>query len=113
MPLETAFTTCTSPKAYAGLAERTGGYTFQVRARDTANNVDATPAQQSFLVDATGPTITISAPVANATVGTSVTLTFTTEAPGYVHLLLTLGVFLLIWRIAVRGTRSSKPPAGK
>lgn len=40
-------------------------------------------------------------------------LTFTTEAPGYVHLLLTLGVFLLIWRIAVRGTRSSKPPAGK
>jgi hypothetical protein len=40
-------------------------------------------------------------------------LTFTTEAPGYVHLLLTLGVFLLIWRITVRGTRSPKPPAGK
>ena len=40
-------------------------------------------------------------------------LTFTTEAPGYVHLLLTLGVFLLIWRITVRGTRNSKPPAGK
>ena len=40
-------------------------------------------------------------------------LTFTTAAPGYVHLLLTLGVFLLIWRITVRGTRKSKPPAGK
>lgn len=38
--------------------------------------------------------------------------TFTTEAPGYVHLLLTLGVFLLIWRIAVRGTRRPKPPSG-
>lgn len=40
-------------------------------------------------------------------------LTFTTEAPGYVHLLLTLGVFLLIWRITVRASRGSRPPAGK
>jgi hypothetical protein len=40
-------------------------------------------------------------------------LTFTTEAPGYVHLLLTFGVFLLIWRIAVRGARNTRPPAGK
>ena len=40
-------------------------------------------------------------------------LTFTTEAPGYVHLLLTLGVFLLIWRITVIGSRNSKPPAAK
>lgn len=40
-------------------------------------------------------------------------LTFTTEAPGYVHLLLTLGVFLLIWRITVVGNRKAKPPAGK
>ena len=29
--------------------------------------------------------------------------TFVFEAPGYVHLLLTAGVFLLIWRIVVRG----------
>jgi hypothetical protein len=34
-------------------------------------------------------------------------LTFTTEAPGYVHLLLTIGFFVLFWRIAVRG--SGKP----
>ncbi len=40
-------------------------------------------------------------------------LTFTTEAPGYVHLLLTLGVFLLIWRITVAGNRKARPPAGK
>ena len=32
-------------------------------------------------------------------------VTFTTEAPGYVHLLLTIGFFLLFWRISVRGAR--------
>jgi uncharacterized membrane protein len=31
--------------------------------------------------------------------------TFTTEAPGWIHILLTMGVFLLIYRIVVRGTR--------
>jgi uncharacterized membrane protein len=30
--------------------------------------------------------------------------TFTTEAPGWIHLLLSVGVFLLIYRIVVRGT---------
>jgi len=40
-------------------------------------------------------------------------LTFTTAAPGYVHLLLTLGVFLLIWRITVIGSRKAKSPADK
>ena len=79
-PIETAFTACTSPKAYTGLTERPPpGYTFKVRARDTAGNVDDTPAQQTFLVDTTGPTVNITAPAANSTVGTSVTLTFTTE----------------------------------
>ena len=32
-------------------------------------------------------------------------VTFTTTAPGWIHLLLTLGMFLLIYRIVVRGTR--------
>jgi uncharacterized membrane protein len=32
-------------------------------------------------------------------------VTFTTTAPGWIHLLLTMGVFLLIYRIVVRGTR--------
>ena len=31
--------------------------------------------------------------------------TFIVGAPGWIHLLLTLGVFLLIWRIVVRGTQ--------
>ena len=38
-------------------------------------------------------------------------LVMTTDAPGWVHLLLTGGMFLLIWRIVVRGTPSG-PQAG-
>jgi uncharacterized protein (DUF58 family) len=30
--------------------------------------------------------------------------TFVYEAPGWIHLLLTVGVFLVIYRIVVRGT---------
>ena len=33
-------------------------------------------------------------------------VTFTTTAPGWIHILLTVGMFLLIYRIVVRGTRS-------
>jgi len=33
--------------------------------------------------------------------------TFTTEASGYVHALLTAGVFLLIWRVVVRSSAAS------
>ena len=35
-------------------------------------------------------------------------VTLTTEAPGFVHLLLVAGFFVLFWRIAVRG--SDRPP---
>ena len=31
--------------------------------------------------------------------------TFAFEAPGWIHLLLTVGVFLITYRIVVRGTR--------
>lgn len=33
-------------------------------------------------------------------------LTVSTEAPGWVHLLLTAGVFIVIWRMVVRDTPS-------
>ena len=36
--------------------------------------------------------------------------TFGFDAPGWIHLLLSAGVFLLIWRIVVRGTRADVPP---
>ena len=35
-------------------------------------------------------------------------VTFTTEAPGWIHLLLTGGVFLLIYRIVVNGTPGNR-----
>lgn len=33
-------------------------------------------------------------------------ITYTTDAPGWIHLLLTGGVFLVIWRLVVRDTPS-------
>ncbi len=34
--------------------------------------------------------------------------TFFAEAPGWLHLLLSVGVFLLIWRIVVRGSAPTR-----
>ena len=42
------WTTCRSPKTYRSL--RKGAHTFQVRAKDKAGNVDATPAKRSWRV---------------------------------------------------------------
>ncbi len=39
-------------------------------------------------------------------------VTFTTEAPGYVHLLLTVGFFLLFWRIIANGGGRSRSGPG-
>jgi uncharacterized membrane protein len=37
-------------------------------------------------------------------------VTFATSAPGWIHILLTMGMFLLIYRIVVRGTRGRDIP---
>jgi Family of unknown function (DUF5670) len=37
-------------------------------------------------------------------------VTFATSAPGWIHILLTMGMFLLIYRIVVRGTRGREIP---
>jgi Polysaccharide lyase len=44
---------CTSPKSYSGLAN--GAHTFDVRATDSANNTDASPASRAFTVDVAQP----------------------------------------------------------
>jgi hypothetical protein len=44
---------CSSPKSYSGLS--TGGHTFSARATDAAGNVDASPATQSWTVEAVTP----------------------------------------------------------
>ncbi len=47
------FQACTSPKAYAGLAD--GAHRFEVRATDQAGNTDTTPASRDFVVDTANP----------------------------------------------------------
>ena len=44
---------CTSPKTYSGLG--IGPHTFQVRATDTSNNTDQTPASRSWTVGTATP----------------------------------------------------------
>jgi hypothetical protein len=55
-----AWSTCTSPKSYSGLAD--GPHSFDVRATDQAGNVDPAPASRSWVVDTTLPPVVLSAP---------------------------------------------------
>ncbi len=53
------FSACTSPQLYTISTD--GSHTFQVRARDNAGNVDATPASYTWVTDTTGPDTVITA----------------------------------------------------
>ncbi|HVF77924.1 MAG TPA: hypothetical protein VNA28_06480 [Solirubrobacteraceae bacterium] len=52
-----AFAACTSPKAYSALGD--GAHSFEVRAKDGAGNVDATPASRTWTIDTTAPQTSI------------------------------------------------------
>ncbi|MEX2032282.1 MAG: hypothetical protein WEA81_05390, partial [Dehalococcoidia bacterium] len=58
--LPAAFAACTSPHETAVLAD--GAYTIEVRAKDAAGNVDASPATRSVTVDTVDPTSSIAFP---------------------------------------------------
>jgi hypothetical protein len=78
-----AFAACTNPFTPAApLAP--GSYTFEVRARDPAGNVDGTPATHAFTVDTTPPTVTIDTGPAGATGDNTPTFTFSSNEAGAV-----------------------------
>ncbi len=53
---------CSSPKSYTGQTQ--GSHTFEVRATDTAGNVDASPASFTWTIDTTEPVSTVNFPTA-------------------------------------------------
>jgi len=79
-----AWGACTSPKAYSGLA--LGAHTFDVRATDTAGNLDLTPASRAWTVtapaDTTAPDTTITSGPAASGTGTTAALGFTASEAG-------------------------------
>jgi hypothetical protein len=74
-----AFNTCTSPVSYTGLVG--GAHTFQVQATDSAGNVDATPASQSWTV-VVPPDTTITAGPSGTVTTTSASFSFTSTITG-------------------------------
>lgn len=75
-----AFAPCVSPVSYANLTQ--GSHTFQVRARDNAGNLDATPASRTFTVDTLPPQTSITVATATVTSARSVSFTFNSSEAG-------------------------------
>jgi subtilisin family serine protease len=71
------FSTCSSPRSYAGLAE--GSHIFEVRATDAAGNTDATPANRTWTVDTAAPVVTIDSKPAALTNDTNTSFGFSSE----------------------------------
>jgi hypothetical protein len=71
-----SFTSCTSPKTFNGLS--VGSHTFQVRATDTSNNTDQSPASFTWMIQAdnTPPDTTIDSGPPNPTKSTSAMFVF-------------------------------------
>jgi large repetitive protein len=74
-----AFTSCTSPVAYTGLAA--GSHTFEVRATDAAGNTDPTPAARTWTVDTTAPATSIDTAPADPTSDTDASFEFSSSEP--------------------------------
>ncbi len=54
-----SFQSCSSPQNYPGPLDE-GSHTFKVRAQDAAGYTDATPAEFTWIVDTTPPTVNVS-----------------------------------------------------
>jgi large repetitive protein len=75
-----AFTSCSSPANYTGLAE--GSHTFEVRATDAAGNTDPTPANRTWTVDTTAPDTSIDSSPTDPTTDTSAIFAFSSSDAG-------------------------------
>ena len=82
-----AWASCSSPKAYSGLAE--ANHTFSVRATDAAGNTDPTPATREWTVsstppppDTTPPETTIVSSPPSTTTSTSASFSFNSTESG-------------------------------
>jgi len=69
------FSACDSPKNYPGLSD--ARHTFQVRAIDAANNIDATPASYSWRIDTIPPDTSLTSNPPNPSNLNSAIFTFT------------------------------------
>jgi hypothetical protein len=78
-----AWAACTSPYHVSGLG--IGSHTVDVRSTDAAGNVESPGASASWTVvlpvTSSAPTVTLTAPTANSTVGSTVKLTASATAP--------------------------------
>ena len=74
------FAACTTPDMLTGLSD--ASHTFDVRAIDTAGNVDDTPASWTWTVDSTTPDTRIDSGPADPTNQTNATFTFSSPNAG-------------------------------
>lgn len=82
---EKAWSSCSSPASYSGLAN--GTHVFEVRARDVAGNSDPLPAARTWTVDVpepdtTAPNSSITSGPDATTTSTSADFTFVSDEPG-------------------------------
>lgn len=75
-----AFAAATSPVTFNNLAD--GNHVFEVRARDAAGNLDATPASATWTIDSTPPDTQITAAPSSTAVVSSSTFTFAATEAG-------------------------------
>ena len=75
-----AWTPCSSPKTYTGLAD--GTHNFEVRAVDAAGNIDQTPATRSWRVDTTPPDTLITSGPSGPTASKDASFSFTSSETG-------------------------------